>query len=68
MKAKKKTASKTVFVVDTSAPTLRNNVLYVRVTDANKKFVEAEAERTGLGSSLYMDRLISSVREATAKK
>lgn len=67
-KTKKKAAPKAGFVVDTSAPELRNNVLYVRVTDQNKKFIEKEAETSGLGSSLYMDRLITSVREASAKK
>ncbi len=43
----------------------RSTVLYVRVTDENKDFVEDFADRLGVSTSNLMNNILDQVRQST---
>lgn len=46
----------------------RSTVLYVRITDENKDFVEAAAEKMGISTSIFIDNLLSELKNSTTIK
>lgn len=46
-----------------TSPEKRSEVLYARVSEQNKKYVERESQKLGVSEALFVDALIDDMRK-----